>query len=261
MDCFDILKKRETRDQLNAGYIYIPEITTYELIYSDITSYLIANTIAKKTQCQVVRLIDQYDNNEKSKFAEKFGFCTEHTRLKGMAGAVNRLKTLFHTLYVFFTCHTGDKLLQVQIDRIPIGKYIYDSIVRTQDRNTIDRVIIWKDFKEIYNAVALFYNLKKIYQRQKPKYVILNESSYLLNLCRVLAQKHNASIIIASTIMIKIENDNMLGFLDGFYQELVSDKLKEMGGINHVEYAERYFCNLNCKPSFPSKGESPVQTE
>ncbi len=126
------------------GCIYIPEEITVENIFSDIVRYITAKAISDKAKIRVVRLVNGDDSKEKRKISDSFGFNTINVRIKGIRGILNQIKACVKTTLLFFGCKTGEALLQYRIGKIPIGQYIYDKIIREQERNTIDTIKLMK---------------------------------------------------------------------------------------------------------------------
>jgi capsule polysaccharide export protein KpsC/LpsZ len=223
------------------GCIYIPEEITVENIFSDIVRYITAKAISDKAKIRVVRLVNGDDSKEKRKISDSFGFNTINVRIKGIRGILNQIKACVKTTLLFFGCKTGEALLQYRIGKIPIGQYIYDKIIREQERNTIDTISILQDFKNIYEGIYLYYNLKNIYRDQAPKFIIMNEMAYFLNIYRVLGQQKGAKVIRASVLLRQEDSNDMYGFIHESYRYMATGKLNVANQMDYNTYVLEYF--------------------
>ncbi len=138
---------------------------------------------------------------------------------------------------LFYFNKSGQKLVDYKIDKLPVGYALYDKIIRTQDRNTIDRLDIKKDFMEIYEGVLLYYSLKRIFRKEHPKYLLMMERGYQYYIYKLLALKNGAKVVRCHDI---IAIDKFASFAEN-EREIATKGYKEINNVNINKYVNNYF--------------------
>ena len=127
---------------------------------------------------------------------------TNHNFIKSLCGnTVNSqfgvTKSIFNKflfLLVTFFSVNKLKLLNLHVDGINVGKYIYDAILIRNKIITIDRLT----FKFRFNIIielAFYFFFKKIFLKYKIKYIVLGDNTYRHGLLFELSKKFNINCI------------------------------------------------------------------
>lgn len=219
--------------------IFIPEEA--DAIYSDMVRYITAKAISEKTGYQIIRLVKQQENIENKRVAESFGIKTIFISSSDPVGNIIKIIAFIKTLFCMLRCRTGEMLLRYEFKETLIGKDIYDKMIREQERNSIEKLSISTDFKNIYEGIFLYYRLKVLYKQFPPRYILLGEMAYFLDIYRTVGQAAGARIIRASVMLREERNDVKVGFIHSAYKQLLKENWDSVENIDYNQYVEDYF--------------------
>ncbi len=228
---------KEKNVHCSKNKIFIVSETEIDNLFMNFKKGVIAKGFQKKCGCEIVQLIGKKEQVIYNTLIESFGIRIEKVYKLDTIGKIIEWLSMFKT-YVFFLFNkSGQDLVNYKIESLPIGYALYDKIIRTQDRNTIDNLDIKKDFMDIYEGILLYYNLKRIFRKEHPKYLLMMERCYQYYIYKLLALKNGAKVIRCHDI-IAIDQYASLAENE---REIAKKGYKEIDNAYINKYINSYF--------------------
>lgn len=163
---------------------------------------LFAKGLEEKTGAKPV-ILTWNSNEQLSSFFESFG--TTHIALNELCkkNIVGAITALFKTITFVLSDGTGEGLKQMRIGDLPVGKSLYEDILRTSPLSTIrtcrNKIVI----KKIFHLLLSFYTLQKYCRKCPMEYAITDDMAYHEGMFIRLLKSMNVKIIACSNVEVK----------------------------------------------------------
>lgn len=129
----------------------------------------------KETENLEVRILTTEKDERRKEFYDSFGAEVEVIQYN----RIDKIKAWFKAFFIVTKKMTGEELIGVSLDSIPIGAYIYDSLIRHElGRYTID-VVRKDDFNYLVYMLEYLYAIKRIFKRNRPSYFLPYEDVHV----------------------------------------------------------------------------------
>ncbi len=185
-----------------------------------------------------VRVITWKSNDKLNRLLEAFNIEAVYLDDICVHDPLAFIKAGFKTGAIMATMRTGDKLQKLRLWDIPVGKYVYEDIIRTSSLSTIKTLRNKICLKKIFHILWMLYSLNKYTDKYKPCVCISDDIAY--HEAAQLAMMHKKGAVVFSQNLNteigidfdkdggtvrwgKIENDKIHEAYKSFGDEIVSE--------------------------------------
>ena len=164
------MKKQKGKNKKNI--LLISFVHQPGFIFSDC---LLVSSLKKIFHCNVHGLVDQNDEQ-----AENFLYIIESTKnyFHKKNNIITKIKYLIYSYKYFKNLKNIDDLLNLKIDKIEVGRAIYENYVRNSNTGYIRKI----DFKILYFLSECYYLInftQNLIKNNKYKYIIISERQFI----------------------------------------------------------------------------------
>lgn len=170
-------------------YCYIAHWTPNYLA-SLLPQLIFARGLAEQESVKILVLSHKVDDSW-VQFNESFG-ATQEIMQKKLS---DKIKGVLTALFLILKKTSGEEVIAMHYKGIPIGKCIYDHIVRfTEDQFTIQR-LAWKNRYKLYDVFSTLSCVYRIFRKKKPSYYIPFERCHIEGVLTIMAAYMGAEVI------------------------------------------------------------------
>lgn len=184
--CRDEIKKNDTVN------IYFENFDRYNLMCIALGKMILAKGMQNKTGGNVISINKMRDRHY-DKLCSDFCFNIKIFEEECLPHEIV-LSKLYATLIAFF-CKSKKKIINIKFRGIYIGDLIYNFIIRSGNKYSIDRISCEKEWDAVKDAILYAMVTERFFKKQKPDYYILDEIGYTNAVMLRMAHKHGAKLI------------------------------------------------------------------
>ncbi len=167
-----LASKKRIKDKTKNNILLISFVHQPGFIFTDC---LLVSNLKKIFNCNVHGLIDQNDEQ-----AENFLYMIESTKnyFYKKNNIITKIKYLIYSYKYFKNLKNIDDLLNLKIDKIEVGRAIYENYIRNSNTAYISNI----DFKILYFLSESYYLInftQNLIKNNKYKYAIISERQFI----------------------------------------------------------------------------------
>ena len=181
---------KESAKKTSEVNIYFENFTRENLIFIALGKLILAKGIQNKTGGNVISINKKRDRHY-DKLCGNFQF-----NIKIFEEELYEIvfAKVYATLIAFF-CNSKEKILNIKVKGIYIGDLIYNFIVRSSNKYSIDRITCKREWEAVTEAILYAMVSERFFRKQRPDYYILDEIGYIEAVILRMARKHGAKLI------------------------------------------------------------------
>lgn len=202
VNCNKKIWKERTPNTQNKKYILVNLSMVRMQIPWILPKLLFAKGLEEKTGAIPV-VLTWNANEQLSSFFESFGVIHIALNKLCVRNITGTMAAFFKTVFFVMVDGTGEGLKKMTIWDLPIGKSLYEDILRTSSLSTIrsckNKIVI----KKIFHLLLSLFTLKKYCRKHPMVYAITDDMAYHEGMFIQLLKSMNTKIIACSNIAAK----------------------------------------------------------
>jgi len=166
------------------------------------------------------------ENSDLTEFFSSFGvghYCIEKENKKNISSAI---RALAYTIKVIMY-GDGEKLKKFSIGNIPVGRAIYEDILRTSEISTIRSIRNYTCIKKIFHLLWMYFTLEDYLKNHKPSFDICDDCAYHEAMQTALFSRNGAVVYNCSE-----EAERFIGVSEEGIVKRISEDLQEKVRMN-----------------------------
>ncbi len=113
-------------------------------------------------------------------------------------------RALFKTAEIFLFRGSGEKLQKMQIEGIPVGRMLYEDILRTSSLSTIRSTRNKICIRKMLHLLWMFYGLDAYLKEHKPVFAVADDDAYHEGMQSALFRKNGARVCNSNSVQEKV---------------------------------------------------------